>query len=743
MYALGVDLGTTFTSAAVWRDQRPEVVSLGTRMAALPSVVYVGEDGTTLIGEAAERRAMSEPHRVAREFKRRIGDPTPLMLGGSPFSAEQLTARLLRAVLDTVRGREGSEPTRVTVCHPANWGPYKTELLQQAIRLAGLENLDVMLLSEPEAAAVLYAHKEQVPIGAPVAVYDLGGGTFDAAVVRKTASGFELLGRPEGIERLGGIDFDAAVFAHVVGSLSRALDDIDEDDTAAVGAVARLRDECTKAKEALSEDTDVSIPVLLPTVTTEVRLTRAELEAMIRPALSDTVDALRRALASAHVETADLHSVLLVGGSSRIPLVAQLVGAELNRPVAVDADPKQAIALGAAWAAADRLPGRVRPPAPVVPAAPAAPAASPVQSAPMPPALAAAPAGAAAPPGPGDPFAAASTVAIAAVSRPLDRERPEVTGMAGSARQAPGYQPEYRPGHDEDDDEQDIVAARGAGRGVLRGVLVGVVAVLVLAGGVAAAATIFAPDDTGGEATTDGSADADSDGLTDAEEARLGTDPTAADTDGDGLADGAEVNDYGSDPTAADTDGDGVGDGAEVAQGQDPLVAAPLTAPSSESTQPSTPTEPATTARPDPPRDTDNDGLSDSRERDLGTDPNDADTDDDGIRDGREVDQYGSDPNDADTDDDKIIDGDEVDLGTDPTLADTDGDGLDDFIEPDVYLSDPLDPDSDNDGVNDGQEVSNGTDANVANPPSPTATPSPTISSKSATATPATPPVTP
>ena len=95
MYALGVDLGTTFTAAAVWRDGRAEISPLGMRTAAIPSVVLARPDGVFLTGEAAARRAALEPGRVAREFKRRLGDSTPLLLGGSPYSATALTARLL------------------------------------------------------------------------------------------------------------------------------------------------------------------------------------------------------------------------------------------------------------------------------------------------------------------------------------------------------------------------------------------------------------------------------------------------------------------------------------------------------------------------------------------------------------------------------------------------------------------------------------------------------------------------
>ncbi|WP_328468306.1 Hsp70 family protein [Actinoplanes sp. NBC_00393] len=350
MYALGIDLGTTFTAAATWRDGHAEIVPLGSRGAAIPSVVLLRDDETFLTGEAANRRGLTEPNRVAREFKRRMGDTTPILLGGVPQSAEALAARMLRAVADQVIGREGGPPSATCVSYPANWGPYKTDLMRQAVRMADLAG-PVTYTTEPEAAAVSYAQQQRIEPGAIVAVYDLGGGTFDAAVLRKTGIGFDILGRPEGIERLGGIDFDAAVFNHVRTALGSKLAELDEEDSAAIAAVARLREECVEAKEALSSDTDTSIPVLLPNVVTEVRLTRSELEAMVRPALYGSVEALKRAIRSADCAPEQLHSILLVGGSSRMPIVAQMVTAEFGRPVAVDAHPKHAVALGAAWLA--------------------------------------------------------------------------------------------------------------------------------------------------------------------------------------------------------------------------------------------------------------------------------------------------------------------------------------------------------------------------------------------------------
>jgi molecular chaperone DnaK (HSP70) len=383
-YYLGVDLGTTYTAAAIERDGLVEALSLGNRTASVPSVVFLRDDGELLVGEAATRRAVSEPGRVGREFKRRVGDPTPIILGGTPYPAEMLMARMLRWTIDRVAEQQGGPPhggppSGIALTHPANWGAYKLDLLRQAVRQVDV-SVD-LLLAEPVAAATFYAAQRRLDPGAVVAVYDLGGGTFDSAVVRRTDQGFEIIGTPEGIERLGGIDFDEAVLAHVRHAIGGALEALDPHEPTSLASVARLRQECIDAKEALSGDTDVSIPVLLPNLQTHVRLTRAEFEAMIRPAISETIVALRRSIRSAQVRDDQITAVLLVGGSSRIPLVAQMVGAELGRPVVIDAHPKDAISFGAAIAVAQQkgqatpesvttlLPGDNRPPPPLVVAA--------------------------------------------------------------------------------------------------------------------------------------------------------------------------------------------------------------------------------------------------------------------------------------------------------------------------------------------------------------------------------------
>ncbi len=383
-YWLGIDFGTTFTAAAVHRDgeQTVELVPLGENGTSAASVVFVAPDGSLVVGDAAVRRALTDPDRVVREVKRRIGDQTPVLVSGEPMGAHTLAARFIRWVVDRASEREGAPPAGVGVTYPASWGPHKRMLLHDALMFAGVG--DITLVTEPEAAAVAYTASQHVEPGSAIGVYDLGGGTFDAAVVRQLADGgFELAGRPEGIDSLGGIDFDEAVFEQVRAHLGGAWATLDFADPMVIAAAAALRRECTEAKKALSSDTEVTIPVMLPGVSTQVRMVRAEFEQLIGPAIDATVDAMRRAIDAAGLTPADLTAVLLVGGSSRIPLVAQQVGAELDLPVTVDSDPKAVVAAGAALAITPRkeiVPAQRRPLALLPSAGTADPAGSPHRS---------------------------------------------------------------------------------------------------------------------------------------------------------------------------------------------------------------------------------------------------------------------------------------------------------------------------------------------------------------------------
>jgi actin-like ATPase involved in cell morphogenesis len=356
-YCLGVDLGTTFVAAAICDGGRPEMVTLGGRSVVIPSAVYLDDDGGLLCGEPAVHRSMSDPDRAARGFfKRRLGDPTPLRMGGETRSVTQLLAALLSEVLLVVTETEGVPPRQVMLTHPANWGPFRREVFAEVAELAGVD--EHLTMTEPEAAAAHYAATRELAEGKLVAVYDLGGGTFDTTVLRAHQGGVEILGVPEGIERLGGIDFDNALFDHLDHLCDGQLSALNADDPRAAVTSARLKRDIVLAKEHLSVDPRASIPVFLPDRTFDVHVTRTAFEDLIRAHVESTVVALQRTLRSARVSADDLDAVLLVGGSSRIPLVAEMVTEALGRPAAVDTHPKYAVALGAAAIAAQVEPTR-------------------------------------------------------------------------------------------------------------------------------------------------------------------------------------------------------------------------------------------------------------------------------------------------------------------------------------------------------------------------------------------------
>ncbi|HST85563.1 MAG TPA: Hsp70 family protein [Kineosporiaceae bacterium] len=344
-YRLGVDLGTTFTAAAVANGGKPSMLGLGNRALQVPSVLYLPPGGDLVVGEAAERRGLVDPSRMVREFKRRIGDHVPILVAGVPYSPQALTAQLLRWVVRSGTEQLGEPPARTVLTHPANWGPYKRELLTQIIELADVG--DVTTCSEPEAAAIQYAAKSRVPVGARILMYDLGGGTFDSCVLEKHSDGFVMLGESIGIEHLGGVDFDDAVFQHVLESLADEMSGLDQRDHLVQAGLGRLRRDCVDAKEALSTDVETIVPVILPGLNSSVRLTRAELEELIRPPLQETVAAVGRAIRSAGLKPDDLHSIVLVGGGSRIPLVSELLHQAYPTSTALDTHPKHDVALGA------------------------------------------------------------------------------------------------------------------------------------------------------------------------------------------------------------------------------------------------------------------------------------------------------------------------------------------------------------------------------------------------------------
>ncbi len=354
-YDLGVDLGGTTVVAAVLRDgaTHAEAVVLGSDGAtALPATAHRGGDGAVRTGEDAERHAALEPDRVVRDITSRLGDEVPLVVGGEPWSADDVAAEIVLAAVRRVAAREGGAARALAVTHPSGWGPHRERTLRRALVRVGLGH--ATLIAESRAAALAGSR------GTVAGVYDLGGRSFRAAVVRRgRAGGAEVLADSGSPDRAGGSDIDAAVLALVReelgGEVESALEELPEDE-ARVG-LAALRASAHDAKEQLSADTEARVAVSLGTLQTTVRITRADLEARITPLVAATVESFAGTVDAAGVP---LDDVVLVGGSARIPLVARLLAEELGRPVHPGADPVTVTAQGAALAAAEHAEMRRR-----------------------------------------------------------------------------------------------------------------------------------------------------------------------------------------------------------------------------------------------------------------------------------------------------------------------------------------------------------------------------------------------
>ncbi|MFB8145751.1 Hsp70 family protein [Microbacterium sp. NPDC056003] len=329
-------------------DVRVAPFRLGRAADTAASAAFVTE-GELVFGDAADRRGLTNPGRLLRGFVRRIGDDVPFLVGDRRVRADELFARVISWVVDAVTERQGTAPAALAVTAPQAWGSYRHELIAASLVREGWPHVDVLPVAE--AAARHYETTHPLPADHAIAVYDLGGGTFDAVVVRKDRDDrVATVGEPTSFDDFGGSHFDDAVFQHVITAAGVETHMLGEGSMLGLKA---LRRECTDAKEALSFDSETTIPVLVEGHHVSVRLTRAEFEAMIEPGVVRTVEALTRSLEGSGLDVEDVDAILMIGGSSRIPRITQLLSERLDRPLAVDVDPKAAAVLGAAHRTAE------------------------------------------------------------------------------------------------------------------------------------------------------------------------------------------------------------------------------------------------------------------------------------------------------------------------------------------------------------------------------------------------------
>jgi Hsp70 protein len=347
---LSVDLGTSNTVAVLAAHGRPPRVVDVDGASMMPSAVFAAEDGNLVVGRDAERRARLDPARFEPNPKRRVDEGT-LLLGDQVVPVTDALAGVLRRVADeTSRQLGGARPDEVRLTHPAQWGPVRRNVLLSAARQAGMGS-NLVLVPEPVAAAAHFASfpGQTLAAGQALAVYDLGAGTFDVAIVGATQKGFVVLAEA-GLPDLGGLDVDQALLEHVgrqvsIRDPSRWQSLLRPATTADRRAQRALREDVKAGKESLSRHPQTEVP--LPEPFDDVLVTRVELEGLIRPGLLRSVELLAGTIRSTGMTADRLAGIYLVGGSSRIPLIATLIAEQLRVvPTSLD-QPETAVALGA------------------------------------------------------------------------------------------------------------------------------------------------------------------------------------------------------------------------------------------------------------------------------------------------------------------------------------------------------------------------------------------------------------
>lgn len=356
MRVLAVDFGTSTTVAALSVDGGPVRLVTLDGSSLMPSAVFLTEAGTLAVGRDAERQSRLDPARYEPNPKRRI-DESEVLLGDSALPVVDMIAQVLRHVGDEVKRQLGAPADELRLTHPARWGSARRKVLVAAARQAGLvpEGVEPILIPEPVAAASHFASgattggPASVDVGSTLAVYDLGAGTFDVAVLKKGENGWEVLSEA-GLPDLGGLDFEHSIIQHIAEARGGEFPDdwaeLMKPSDAATRRLARAFTQDVKdAKESLSRfpQTDVAMPEPFR----DVHLTRAEFESLIRPQLQRSTELLAAQVDRAGLIPKDLSGVYLVGGSSRIPLVAKLIQQGLGITPSTLDQPETSVASGA------------------------------------------------------------------------------------------------------------------------------------------------------------------------------------------------------------------------------------------------------------------------------------------------------------------------------------------------------------------------------------------------------------
>ncbi|MBX3247214.1 MAG: Hsp70 family protein [Myxococcales bacterium] len=345
---VGIDLGTTNSLVGAIVDGKVRLFADAGGALLVPSVVGRSPEGEILVGRRARNRRLLDPEGTVRSIKRQMGRDVKVRVGKESLRPPEVSALILAALLDIAERGLGIRPAQAVVTVPAYFDEHQRQATLDAGELAGLDIL--RLVNEPTAAALA----EESGAEELVLVYDLGGGTFDVSVLERD-EGFMEVRASHGDTALGGDDVDQALLELVLGRLGPEGDIVRRE----VHGMTRLAEAVERAKIALSTATDARIlePFLAGSgssaVNLDLELSRADLEAVAGPLIERTLGSVEHAIREARVRAADFDRILLVGGASQMPLVAQRLSEQLDMPVQLAEAPDRAVAAGAA-----RLAGR-------------------------------------------------------------------------------------------------------------------------------------------------------------------------------------------------------------------------------------------------------------------------------------------------------------------------------------------------------------------------------------------------
>lgn len=343
---IGIDLGTTNSCVAVMEGGEVKVIANPEGFRTTPSVITF-KDGEITVGENAKRQAATNPNTVT-SIKREMGTDYKKSINGKIYTPQELSAMILQNLKATAEAYLGEKITEAVITVPAYFNDAQRQATKDAGRIAGLEVKRI--INEPTAAALAYGidktDKEQT-----ILVYDLGGGTFDVSILELADGTFEVKSTA-GNNRLGGDDFDEIVAKYLADEFKRAEG---VDLTKTRSSYFRLREAAEKAKKELSgvTKTDINLPFIGVNSSNEpvhlqMTLTRAKFEQLIKDLADSTINSVRQSLKDAKLTSNDLDQVLLVGGSTRIPYVQELVRRELGKDLNRSINPDEVVAMGAA-----------------------------------------------------------------------------------------------------------------------------------------------------------------------------------------------------------------------------------------------------------------------------------------------------------------------------------------------------------------------------------------------------------